>query len=323
MCFGVPSRSREERQFGETEVALKFDSDLLPCANRSRIMSKISDCEKSLEFFVATPNRNYGRFIGDAIESVRTQGAANVKHHIQDAVSSDNSIDEIRRHMWNGLSVISEPDTGQCDAVNRAFGNVTPSADILSWLNSDEYYLPRTFDVVRRFFDRNPEVDVAYGNTIHTSESGLFSRLVAQHRFSPFVLQTYGTYIQSSSVFFRRRVLDSGDLFLDPNYKQVMDLELYLRLHRTGHKFGFLNQTLSAFRLHDEQLTSMHGKAFADRERSSLPGVRLDPLSRTLGRIHHGFLKIVNGNKLRERIAATTYSGTVVQSGSIDDGGLK
>ncbi|QYB02801.1 glycosyltransferase [Rhodococcus sp. USK10] len=276
-----------------------------------------------MEFFVATPNRNYGRFIGDAIESVRMQGASRVKHHIQDALSSDSSISEIRRHMWKGLSYVSEQDSGQCDAVNRALENSDNCADVLSWLNSDEYYLPFAFDVVRKYFEKHPEVDIVYGNTIHTGETGSFSRLVAQHRFSPFVLRTYGTYIQSSSVFFRRRVRDAGDLYLDPAYKQVMDLELYLRLSRRGHKFGFINQPLSAFRLHDEQLTSQHGKAFADRERSSLPGVKVDKYSRAFGRLHHGLLKVVNGGVLREHIAEIRCGRAMDQSSSIETGEQK
>ncbi|MGW5321819.1 glycosyltransferase [Rhodococcus pyridinivorans] len=273
-------------------------------------MNSIQKAE--LRFFVATPNYNYGRFIGDAIKSVQAQNHP-VKHFIQDGLSSDDTIAQIESHCWDGLEYASEADGGQCDAVNRALTHADNEVDVVSWLNSDEYYLPGAFQSVAKFFNANPEIDIVYGNSIHVDEQRRLLRLLAQHRFSPFVLRTYGTYIQSSSIFFRSRVLRKGDLYLDPDFKQVMDLELYVRLWKSGYKFGFINHPLSAFRVHQEQLTNLHGKEVSDSERRRVSGVATSTYVREIGRARHAWLKMVNGNKLSE-FAVNRQLASVLES---------
>ncbi|GAB91344.1 glycosyltransferase [Gordonia rhizosphera] len=250
-------------------------------------------------FFVVTPALNYGRFIADSIDSVRMQGVP-ARHHIQDACSTDITNEVVARHSWTGLTVVSENDNGQSDAVNRGMRHLG-SERVISWLNADEYYLPFAFQRVQKIFEDNPEIDVVYGDSIHTDANGIPIRLVAQHRFSPFVLRTYGPYIQSASTFFRRELYEEGLLALDENLKQVMDLSLYIKLADHGARFRYCRTPLSAFRLHTGQVTVRNGREVEDLERAKIAGVRNSGTLRLAGRITHGTLKTLNAGILRER----------------------
>lgn len=260
-------------------------------------------------FFIVTPNFNYGRFLGDAIDSVRMQGTKSARHHIQDCESTDSTVEVFGRHRWDGLSLAVENDAGQCDAINKGFLHFEDE-QYIGWLNSDEYYLSFAFDRVRRYFETHPDVDVVYGDSIHVNVDGSPVRLVAQHGFNIRVLKSYGTYIQSSSVFFRGSLLTDGRLRLDTEFKQVMDLELYVRLADAGARFAHIPVALSAFRLHPEQVTNRNGKEVADRERERIPGVAVGGLRRTWGRLTHAGLKAGNGATLREKRFQRDYLGT-------------
>lgn len=252
-------------------------------------------------FFIATPSWNYGRFLGDALESVRLQAGESVLHHVQDAVSADDTAGVLARHAWPGLSWVHEPDDGQCDALNRAFARAPAEAQYLGWLNADEFYLEGALAVVRRTFEENPDIDVVYGDSLHVDESGRLTRLVAQHGMSRTVLRSMRhLYIQTSSTFFRRRVLESGDLRLDLGYRQAMDHELFARLDAAGYRFAHVRVPLSGFRVHDAQLTARHGSATARDEFRAVQRQLGYGARPRLARTVHRVMKVANGAYVRE-----------------------
>lgn len=261
-------------------------------------------------FFIATPSWKYGHFIGDAVESVRAQAdRACVRHHVQDAMSPDDTAEQLAARAWSGLSVIQERDRGQCDALNRAFSQVSEDVDYLGWLNADEFYLPGALARVCNAFERHPDVDVVYGDTLHVDEAGTLLRLVAQHQFSRVALRSMRhLYIQTSSVFFRRRVWEAGALRLDENFKQAMDQELFVRLDAEGFRFAHLKGPLSCFRVHGAQLTARHGRDIASQEFAEVAakfGYRARPWA---GRAAHQAGKVRDGSYLRE-LYARRYRG--------------
>ncbi len=62
------------------------------------------------------------------------------------------------------MSWSSEPDEGMYDGINK--GMRLASGDILAYLNSDDLYPPWALDVVVDAFERDPEVDVVFGDVL-------------------------------------------------------------------------------------------------------------------------------------------------------------
>jgi glycosyltransferase involved in cell wall biosynthesis len=254
---------------------------------------------------ILTPSYNYRRFLGDAVDSVRAQGIADVEHVIADGASTDGTPELLEQQ--DDVVWFSREDDGQSDALNRALALARGS--IIGWLNADEFYLPDAFDHVLDAFG-DPSVDVVYGDAAFVDEHGHLLRLLPQHRFSASVLRYYGCFIPSCAVFFRRSVL--GDEPWDVGARTVMDWDLYLKMLARDARFSYVPQPLGAFRVHGAQVTATPLAAEAPekvriRTRHGISQGRIARhLLRPAGKGLHGALKLMDGSYRRQR-QATQY----------------
>ena len=200
---------------------------------------------KRPKFSVVTPSLNQGTFIEDAIRGVQSQSYPSVEHIVVDGGSTDRTLEVLGSYpdvRWS-----SEPDKGQSDAINKGFR--AAEGDIVSWCNTDDYYLPNAFESVANAFAASA-ADVVYGEIIYVTQDKEPIRHKKEHRFDVKTLLYYGCYIPSTSTFFSRRIIDDGEL-LDVDLKVAMDYEYFLRLASKGYKFAHLPQPLAAFRLQE------------------------------------------------------------------------
>jgi glycosyltransferase involved in cell wall biosynthesis len=212
-----------------------------------------------MKFTVVTPLFNGMSSLRRCIGSVRQQAADaafEVEHIVQDGESTDGGVDFLHAHLGLDTSTenyrfssISEADSGMYDAINKGWGKA--EGDILSWLNSDEQYLPGTLEKVAAYFEANPDVDAVFGDTILTTAAG---RPYAARKEIP-LRKWYVTngflYALSCSTFFRRRLWDDGMLCLDTSYRFSSDTDLILRLLDAGIKFGHIPEYFSLFGVED------------------------------------------------------------------------
>lgn len=196
-----------------------------------------------IAFSIATPTRNSLDKLKRCIGSVRGQTGVVCEHLVQDANSSDGTPAWLATQF--GLAAVSESDAGMYDAINRGWAR--SKGQILSWLNSDEQYLPGTLAKVQAYFDAHPEVDVVFGDYIVADPQG---RPVALRREIPFrYLYAVNSFINTASctLFFRRRLLEQGLLQLDSSYRYAADKALMLKLAAAGIVIERLPAYLSVF----------------------------------------------------------------------------
>jgi glycosyltransferase involved in cell wall biosynthesis len=261
---------------------------------------------------VLTPTFESLRFLPDAILSVSSQGRA-IEHVIVDGASTDGTRAFLEREQRANVKWISEPDSGQSDALNKAVH--LASGQIVGWLNADEWYLPGTIDAVVAVFERDPSIDVVFGDYYEVDEKGIFRRLVTSHPFRRSVLRNYGCFVPSCATFIRRSVLP--EVPWNTEHRWIMDLDLWLRLDEAGAKFRHVRRGLSAFRIHESQVTSGNIVA-ALPEWTSLfhrYGIASDGPRRShyrSARLLHRLLKVADGGYLREMAAARRLKGRVV-----------
>src|SRR6266566_3189808 len=106
---------------------------------------------------VITPCLNPGDRFVRCLDSVSAQTYGDVEHVIVDGGSTDGAVELARSR---GLRVISEPDNGQTDALNKGFA--LASGDCLGWLNADDWLVPEAVEHVVETFAANPEVGWVY-----------------------------------------------------------------------------------------------------------------------------------------------------------------
>ena len=113
---------------------------------------------------IVTPSFNQAAYVGATLESVLSQDYPHLEYVVQDAGSTDGTLDVLAGFNSRGAVVIVESDRGQSDALNRGFGRT--SSEIMAYLNADDMYLPGTLHRIGRFFRDHPSVDVVYGNRL-------------------------------------------------------------------------------------------------------------------------------------------------------------
>ena len=166
-----------------------------------------------MKFSIVTASYNQGRYIRDCIESVKSQTDVEWEHIVQDAGSTDETHAVL--HEYPHLKVTIAKDGGMSDGINRGFLKAT--GDWVMWLNTDDYLLPGALAKVAEFAAKHPDASVIYGDTLFVKENKEVIRRRREHDFNFNVLVFYGCYIQSTTTFFRRDVIQAGHLLRKEN----------------------------------------------------------------------------------------------------------
>jgi len=259
---------------------------------------------------IVTPSFNQAQFIEECLKSVQSQGSVRVEHIVTDGVSTDGSVEILRRFSeqpsYQHLHWVSEPDQGQSDALNKGFRSAT--GDIVGWLNSDDRYRPGCFRSVLDAFEKNPDVDIIYGDYTWIDESGRVLQVRRETEFSRFVLTYHRVlYIPTTSTFFRRRIFDEGN-FVDTQFHYAMDYEFFLRLAHKGYRFKHEPFLLADFRWHSQSKSAAHRESMlAEHDRIALL------YSVILKKVPEGVLRELAFRSLKVGAAGVRYAEKMVR----------
>lgn len=237
-------------------------------------------------FSIVTPSLNQGRFLMDALESVRQQDYPEVEHLILDGKSTDDTVELLGnldgKPAWKHLSWKSEADIGQSDALNRGFE--LSSGDIIGWLNSDDRYRHGCFHHVAKVFAENPLIDIVYGDLAIMDEQGMIQRVRREIPFDRFILlYNRVLYIPTPSTFFRRRVFHDGN-WLKRDLHYAMDYELFLRLANAGYRIEHTPRVLADFRVHPTSKSCAMERLQAEEKKQIMWSA--SPLSTAIGSLY-------------------------------------
>src|SRR5512133_184424 len=183
---------------------------------------------------VITPSFNQGAFIERTVRSVLGQrGDFELEYLVMDGGSTDETLSILRRYEGR-LRLVSEPDRGQSDAINKGFR--LASGDVLAWLNSDDTYAEGALQAVVETLSRTG-ARWCFGECRIIDEQDREIRR-AVSRYKRWVSRGYGfrrllssNFIPQPATFFRRDLLDEAGP-LDESLHLAMDYDLWLRFAR-------------------------------------------------------------------------------------------
>lgn len=125
-------------------------------------------------FTVITCTYNAAGVIGATMESIASQTYPYVEHIVQDGNSSDDTLRIAS--LYPRVKVVSEPDAGLYDAMNKAIRRAT--GDYLVFLNAgDKLYSSTTLEEIARQieeYEPSKRPAVVYGNTNIVDENGQY-----------------------------------------------------------------------------------------------------------------------------------------------------
>ena len=216
-----------------------------------------ADRAKAPLLSIIIANYNYGRFLGEAIESVINQGLGEqVELIICDAASTDNSVDIIRKYEKYITWWCSERDGGQSAAFNKGFRRA--SGRYLTWLNADDVLLPGALKKFAAAVAQHPDCEWFVGGVFWLNQD---MRIIKCGRGRPFSNIRYSCGLVSAwgpSSFFTRRLLDYI-VGVDERFKYMMDSDLWLRFaaHASARYVPFADY-IWGLRLHPQAKMSAH-----------------------------------------------------------------
>jgi len=106
-------------------------------------------------FSIIINNYNYGRYLGDAIDSALAQDYDNVEVIVVDDGSTDNSRAVIASY-GRRIIAVEKTNGGQASALNAGFA--VSNGDILMFLDSDDFLATRAVASVARHFQTRAEL---------------------------------------------------------------------------------------------------------------------------------------------------------------------
>lgn len=211
---------------------------------------------------IITPSFNQGGYIEDTILSILLQSYPNTEHIIVDGGSTDETLGVVNKYKNSLAQIISEPDNGQSDAINK--GMALATGDILTWLNSDDMLAPGSLAAIAMAFDVN-DVDLVAG----VCQLFLGNRLFASHLTScpngPLRVEQLldmehywqaGMYFYQPEVMFSREIWEKAGGYVDEKLHFCMDSEMFLRFSKYEARLQVIGHPVAWFRYHEDQKTN-------------------------------------------------------------------
>lgn len=210
------------RKFIETENDFRYG---WPWVDEPEITQ--SELKSFPKISILSPSFNSENTIEKAILSVLRQGYPNFEHIICDGGSKDGTLDIIKKYPH--IKYVSEPDKGQCDAMNKAFKMST--GEIISYLNVDDYYQRGAFKKIAKAFEENPDSDMVVGNLYFEFEDHTYIRKPEIEYKKIMLPFKYIFPINPVSYFYKRKVQENtGPFPLDNHY--TMDYWFLLQAYQ-------------------------------------------------------------------------------------------
>jgi glycosyltransferase involved in cell wall biosynthesis len=216
---------------------------------------------------IITPCLNGERYIGDAIESVLRQGYTNCEHIVVDGASTDGTVTKLQQYPY--LAVISEPDRGSHDAMNKGIARAT--GEIIGFLNVDDFYPDNTLQNICTAFAANPTADIVVGDTVVFEDAApgrRTIRFVFAHPRGNWLAENMFGNPGINGYFFRRSVFDKIGL-IDNAYQICADRDFLIRAAVAGVESVSLHTPTIWYRAHSAAKTM-------NRNRSNIVAITIE-----------------------------------------------
>jgi len=181
--------------------------------------------------------------IKDTLESVKRQDYLDIEYIIVDGGSTDNTIKIINNYGKIITKVISEPDKGLYDAMNKGLKFAT--GDLIGILNSDDIFHDNSVLKSVAKFHKKYSIDASISDVLYKNNNGKIVRKYSANNWTPEKLKS-AFMPPHAGIFFKKKLFkDYGYYQLD--YQIAADFELITRFflkNKITWKYLNINTTI-------------------------------------------------------------------------------
>ena len=201
------------------------------------------------------PTLNQADFILDSLKSIWNQDYPNIEIIIIDGGSTDGTLDIINANIHRIQMLVSEPDNGTSDAINKGWRNA--NGEFIWALSSDDSLANNHVisDLVDQL-QRSPDTMFVYGDMRMINHHGKGIGIRRFNDYDVYQLLTDRRHLPWPGCLMRRSVLDRIGYF-NEELKYSNDLDFFLRLANDSTLLHLQNIT-GEFRLHDDASTQSY-----------------------------------------------------------------
>nr|WP_320037231.1 glycosyltransferase family 2 protein [uncultured Bacteroides sp.] len=207
-------------------------------------------------FSIITVTYNAEKVIEETIQSVITQTYKNYEYIIIDGASKDNTLSVIDKYKDMISSVVSEPDKGLYDAMNKGIAAAT--GDYLCFLNAgDSFHEDDTLQLMIHSINDNELPDVLYGETAIVNKEGHFLHMRRLQTPEKLTWKSFkqGMLVCHQAFFAKRSIAEPFDL----SYRFSADFDWCIRVMKKAKTLH--NTHITVIDYLDEGLTTQNHKA--------------------------------------------------------------
>ena len=146
--------------------------------------------------------------------------------------------------------VIEEPDEGAADGLNKALKYINNS--YVCVLNGDDYFLENKLNIVVEAIKTQP--DILIGNGYIVDRNDYLIKEFISMKFSPEKLIMSMCSICHQATFYKKKIFEEGIKFNKHN-KISWDAEILLDAYLNNYNFKYIDDIISAFRIHSDSIT--------------------------------------------------------------------
>lgn len=196
---------------------------------------------QAIKISLITVTRNAEGTIKRCIDSVLSQDYANIEYIIIDGCSTDATLNLISAYKSGISLLVSEPDSGIYDAMNKGIKIAT--GDVVGILNADDFFADsRVLSEVAKAFTQN-EIDALYGNLEYIKPGGSVIRRWVSGKYKATSFNR--GWMPPHPTFYCKRLFFSELGFYDTRFGTAADYELMLRfLYKHQLRCFYLNKVL-------------------------------------------------------------------------------
>ena len=185
-----------------------------------------------MKISVITAVYNRRDTLQDALDSIASQSHGALEHVVVDGASTDGTNDILQRNRERIAVLVSEPDKGIYDALNK--GIQLSSGDVIGFLHADDVFADE--NAVSRIASvfEDPDVEAVYGDLQYVSNKDI-SRTIRYWHAGVFTAGrlAWGWMPPHPTLYVRRRVYDRLGAF-DTRYRIAADYDCILRFLGRG-----------------------------------------------------------------------------------------
>lgn len=201
--------------------------------------------------------------IEETIRSVAKQTYDNIEYIIVEGSSTDNTLQILEKYRNTINILISEPDTGVYNAMNKGIKSAT--GDLLFFLNADDVFINEL--VVEKFVEeaKKTSAGLLLGNILmlnrYTGEMYYENHKIVDK------IRLMISSIFHPATFFRKKTFEKYGLY-NENNKIVSDYEWYVNYFQNSGDYKYIDSPISIFSLgglsSNEKHTELHLKEYTE-----------------------------------------------------------